>query len=238
MSGHSKWHKIHRQKGAADAKRGNIFTKLAKNIAIAARNGADPEMNYSLRMAIDKAKSANMPKDKIEKAVKRGSGQLEGEQLESVIYEAYGPNGIPLLIEGVTDNKNRTTPEIKAILSKNGGPLGAQNSVKWMFEHKGVIRLSFDDIENKDELILELIDQGAEDVKEEDGGLTVITSFENFEKVKKYLEEKNLKTDYAEIEWLAKEKQTVDEEVLEKIDKIVDRLEEHDDVNNVYTNLD
>jgi len=238
MSGHSKWAKIHRQKGAADAKRGNLFTKHSKNITIAARGGGDPTMNFALRLAIDKAKADNMPKDNIEKAIKRGTGEIEGVTFEEVIYEGFAPGGAALLIEGITDNKNRTTPEIKALLSKNGGSLGAQNSVKWMFEHKGVIYFGPEQISNKDELMLELIDFGADDVIEEDNGLTAYTSFENFEKVKKAIEQKDIKPEYAAIEWVAKDAQAVDAETKEKIDRLVELLEEHDDVNGVYTNVD
>ncbi|MBT5503422.1 YebC/PmpR family DNA-binding transcriptional regulator [Candidatus Falkowbacteria bacterium] len=238
MSGHSKWDKIHRQKGATDAARGNLFTKLSRNISVAARGGGDPDMNFSLKIAIDKAKASNMPKDKIENAIKRGTGELGGAVIEEVLYEAYGPGGMPLLIEGVTDNKNRTTPEVKAILTKNGGSLGAQNSVKWMFEHKGVIRVDLAKLEDKDELMMEVIDLGADDVEEEEGGLTIETSFSNFEKVRKELENKSIKLDYAEMEWVAKDKQEVNEQSAEKIERIMDLLEAHDDVNGVYTNIE
>lgn len=237
MSGHSKWAKIHRQKGAADAKRSNLFTKLSKNISVAARSGGDPDMNFNLRLAIDKAKDASMPKENIEKAIKRGTGELEGGTLEEVMYEAYGPGGLPLLIEGITDNKNRTTPEVKAILTKNGGSLGAQNSVQWMFAHKGVIRINLEKIQNKDDLTLELIDAGAEDVQDEEGGLTVYCQFQDFEKIKKFLDQKSIEPEYAEIEWVAKDEQEASEDVQEKIDRIIDLLEEHDDVNAVYSNI-
>jgi YebC/PmpR family DNA-binding regulatory protein len=237
MSGHSKWATTKHRKAAVDAKRSNLFTKISKLISIAARNGSDPEMNFSLRLAMDKARQANMPKDNIEKAVKRGAGELGGAALEEVMYEGYGPSGIPLLIEGVTDNKNRTTPEVKAILTKNGGSLGAQNSVKWMFGHKGVIRIELAADQDTDELMLEIIDLGADDVLEEEGGLTVYAGFKNFEKVKKDLETKQLKIDCAEMEWVAKDRQNMDESVQDKVARIIDLLEEHDDVNSVYTNL-
>ncbi|NQT49437.1 YebC/PmpR family DNA-binding transcriptional regulator [Candidatus Kuenenbacteria bacterium] len=237
MSGHSKWDKIHRQKGVTDAKRGNLFTKLSRNITLAARKGGDPEMNFSLKLAVDKAKASNMPKDGIEKAIKRGTGELGGEVIEELMYEAFGPSGVALLIEGATDNKNRTTPEVKAILARNGGTLGAQNSVKWMFEHKGVIRINLAGIEDKDSLMLDIIDFGADDVHEEEGGFTVTTTFSGFEKVRKNLENKNTKIEYAEMEWVAKDKQEIDESIAEKIDRIVEWLEEHDDVNSVYTNI-
>ncbi|MBT4722888.1 YebC/PmpR family DNA-binding transcriptional regulator [Candidatus Falkowbacteria bacterium] len=235
MSGHSKWDKIHRQKGVADAKRGSLFTKHSKNITIAAKNGGDPTMNFSLRLAVEKAKLDNMPKDNIEKAIKKGTGEIEGVNYEDVMYEGYAPGGVPILIVGITDNKNRTTPEVKAILSKNGGSLGAQNSVAWMFEHKGVIHIA--NADEQDELMLELLDAGAEDVLEEDG-LTVYTTFENFEKVKKFLETKKIETDYSEIDWVAKDKQDVDESRADSVQKIIDALEDHDDINNVYSNVE
>ncbi len=238
MSGHSKWATTKRRKDAVDSKRANAFTKLSHNISIAAKRGGDPEMNFSLFTAIEKAKSVNMPKDNIEKAVKRGTGELGGAIIEEVLYEGFGPGGIAILVEGVTDNKNRTTPEVRAILSKYGGSLGAQNSVKWMFEHKGVIHLQGDQIKDKDELILELIDSGADDVMEEDGGLTIYSGFANFEKIKKQLEQKSLKLAYAEMEWVAKEKQSASDEISEKIQNIVEILEEQDDINSVYVNVD
>lgn len=237
MSGHSKWASIKNKKASADSKRSNLFTKLSKNITMAARNGGDPAMNFSLRLAIDKAKASSMPKDNIEKSVKRGTGELEGGALEEVMYEAYGPSGFPLLIEGITDNKNRTTPEVKAILTKNGGSLGAQNSVQWMFEHKGVIHLGTDQIGDKDDMTLELIDMGADDVQEDDGGLTLYCEFKEFEKIKKSLDDKKIEPEYAEVEWVAKDKQEVSEVIQEKVDRIVDLLEDHDDVNDVYSNL-
>jgi len=237
MSGHSKWETTRRRKGAVDAKKASAFTKLSHNISIAARKGGDPEMNFSLFTAIEKAKGANMPKDNIEKAIKRGTGELEGAIIEEVLYEGFGPGGVALLIEGITDKKNRTTPEVKMILSKHGGSLGAQNSVQWMFERKGVIHLQPEQVLNKDEMTLALLDFGADDVAEEDGGLTVYCSFANFEKVKKQLEQKGIKPEYAEIEWVAKDKQAVSDEVREKVDNLIELLEEHDDVNSVYANI-
>jgi YebC/PmpR family DNA-binding regulatory protein len=236
MSGHSKWSKIQRQKGVTDSRRGSLFTKHSKNITIAAKNGGDPTMNFSLRLAIDRAKQDNMPKDNIDKAIKKGTGELGSVNYEDVMYEGYAPGGVPIIIVGITDNKNRTTPEVKAILSKNGGSLGAQNSVAWMFEHKGVIYIEDAKVKEKDELMLELLDTGADDVAEEDG-LTIYTTFENFENVKKFLDTKNIDTDYSEIEWVAKDKMEVDDSRGEKIQKIIDLLEEHDDVNAVYSNL-
>ncbi|MBI5077640.1 YebC/PmpR family DNA-binding transcriptional regulator [Candidatus Falkowbacteria bacterium] len=237
MSGHSKWATTKHKKAAADAKRGNLFTKLSKNISVAARAGADPNFNFSLRLSIDKAKEANMPKDKIELAIQRGAGGADGATIEEVLYEAFGPSGAALLIAGVTDNKNRTTSEIKTILGKNGGTFGAQNSVKWMFEHKGVVHLAPEQIKNNDELMLELLEIGADDVAEEEGGLTIYCGFVNFEKVKKQLEQKNLKLEYAEMEWVAKDKIPVNDDVRSQVERMVEILEEHDDVNSVYSNI-
>jgi len=237
MSGHSKWATTKNKKAAADAKRSSSFTKLSKNISIAARNGGDPEMNFSLRLAIDKAKAGNMPKDNIEKAIKRGTGELDGATLEEVMYEGYGPSGIAVLIEGVTDNKNRTTPEIRSILTKSGGSLGSLNAVQWMFEHKGIIRIKGDHVVDKDKFLLESIELGAEDVAEEDDGYTIRCSFADFEKVKRGVETLGLTPDYAEIEWVAKDLIEASPEVAESVQSLVETLEAHDDVNAVYTNL-
>lgn len=237
MSGHSKWATTKHKKAAADAKRGNLFTKISKNISVAARAGGDPNFNFSLRLAIDKAKEANMPKDKIELAIQRGAGSADGAALEEVLYEAFGPTGLALLITGVTDNKNRTTSEVKAILGKNNGTFGAQNSVKWMFERKGVIHLTDDQVKNKDEFMLELLEMGADDVVEDDGGLTLYCSFANFEKIKKQLEVKGLNLEYAEIEWVAKDKVETNDEARAQVERLIELLEEHDDVNNVYSNI-
>ncbi|MBI5254562.1 YebC/PmpR family DNA-binding transcriptional regulator [Candidatus Falkowbacteria bacterium] len=239
MSGHSKWANIAKRKGAQDAKKANVFTKLARNITVAAQKGSDPDMNFSLRLAIDKARSASMPKDNIERAIAKASGTGDGARLEQMFYEVFGPEGIGILVEALTDNKNRTTSEIRAILNKYGGTLAAANAVKWMFKHQGVIRVGLTDVENKDALTLELelIDAGADDVVEEENGLTIYSSFENFEKVKKFVEQKGLVVDYAEMEWVAKDKVEKNEESNAKIEKLVDMIEEKDDVSGVYTNI-
>ncbi|MEK7159045.1 MAG: YebC/PmpR family DNA-binding transcriptional regulator, partial [Patescibacteria group bacterium] len=236
MSGHSKWATTHKKKEVADAKKSGVFTKLARNISVAARNGSDPDMNFSLRLAIDRAKAVSMPKENIERAVKRGAGELDGVTLEEIIYEGFAPHGVALLIEVVTDNRNRTMGDLREILSKAGGALGSQNSVKWMFEHKGVIHLAADQIKDKDALILDLIELGADDVAEEDG-LTLFCSYENFEKIKKQLEGKGSKIEYAAVEWVAKEKMVVDDEVKAKVEALIEQVEEHDDVSSVYSNM-
>ncbi|MFA6537237.1 MAG: YebC/PmpR family DNA-binding transcriptional regulator [Patescibacteria group bacterium] len=238
MSGHSKWETTHRQKEATDAKRGHLFTKLSKNISLSAKKNGDIETNFSLRMAVDKAKEANMPKDNIEKAIKRGTGEIEGLTYEGVFYEAYGGHGVALIIEGVTDKKNRTTPEVKSILTKFGGSLGGQNSVQWMFNHQGVIRIESIEVKDKDSLIMEFLENGAEDVVEEEGGLTVFCGFTDFEKIKKFLETKNIKPSYSEVEWLAKEKVKLSDDDKASVEKMLTLLEENEDINDVYSNLE
>jgi YebC/PmpR family DNA-binding regulatory protein len=238
MSGHSKWATTHRQKEVADSKRANVFTKMVRNIIIAARAGADPEMNFKLRLAIDKARAANMPKDNIDKAIAKGSGADGGALIEEVIYEGYGPGGSAILIEAATDNRNRTTSEVKNLLSKGGGSLAGQNAVKWMFEHKGVIRIEDAEIKkNKDEFEMELIDLGAEDVLDEGGGLTIYAAFENFPKLKKSLEEQGLILAVAELEWLPKDPVALDPEKAGKVEELVANLEALDDVANVFSNV-
>ena len=239
MSGHSKWAKIQGSKGVADAKRANLFTKVVRNIIIAARDGVDPEMNFKLRLAIDKAKEANMPKDNIERAIAKGSGTGDGAQIEEVVYEGYGPSGVAVLIEAATDNRNRTNSEIKHIFSVVGGSMGASNAVKWMFEHKGVLRLKAEQVKgDKDEFMLSLIDLGAQDVKEEDGGLTIFTAFESFPKVKKALEAQGFTFDYAQAEWVAKDIVAVAEDIKEKLSKLAEALDSQDDVSNYYMNAE
>lgn len=246
MSGHSKWATIKRQKGAADQKRGAVFTKMGKNITVAARDGGgDPETNFKLRMAIEQARAVNMPKDNIERAIKRGTGELKGNAIEEIVYEALGPDNTFFIVESLTDNKNRTVAEIRHIFSKSGGSLGGQNSVMWQFERKGVIRitnykllitnlgLSVDDFE------LKIIELGAEDIKQEEEDLVIYTKVEDLQKIREKLEEENIKTDYAELEYVPKEfKKIEDEKIKDKIQKLFDALDDHDDVNNFYTNVD
>lgn len=236
MSGHSKWATTKHKKEATDQKRAFAFAKLSKNITLAAKKGGDPNMNFSLRLAIDKAKAVSMPKENIDRAIKRGTGELAGEIIEEMLYECFGPGGVAILVECVTDNKNRTTPNIRAIMAKAGGSVGAQNSVKWMFDRKGVIHLNREQIIDKDALTMELIDAGADDVLEENG-LTIFSAFENFEKVKKFLENKKSSPEYAEVEWVAKDLVDVAPEIREKLELLLENLEDNEDVNAVYSNL-
>jgi YebC/PmpR family DNA-binding regulatory protein len=239
MSGHSKWAQIKRQKGLQDAKRGTLFTKLGNAISLAVKaGGKDPETNFKLRLAIEKARESNMPMDNIERAIKRGTGELAGQQIEEVTYEGYCPGGIAIIIEAVTDNKNRTTSEIRNILSKYGGRLGEANSVRWLFDQKGVIKILLDKNQDKEDYELKIIDAGAEDVVENEDELTVFTQPNDLEKVKENIEKLNLKVEYAEIEQVAKNKvEVIDSETKSKLEKIFVELDNYDNVNNSFTNL-
>ncbi len=245
MSGHSKWATIKRQKSVVDQKRSNLFTKLARNITVAARDGGgDPETNFKLRVAIDQAKSANMPKDNIERAIKRGIGELKGEVIEEIIYEGFGPANSVFVIEALTDNKNRAVAEIRHIFSKFGGSLGGQNSVMWQFERKGVLRISdYDNLVkkkgiDKEEMELKLIELGADDIKEEGDDLIIYTKVEDFQKIKEALDKEGIKTDYAGLEYIAKETQKItDPQEKKQLEKIFLALQECDDVNEFYTNV-
>ncbi len=241
MSGHSKWAKIHRKKGAADAKKGASFTRLSNAITLAAKEkGGDPSMNFSLRLAIDKAKAENMPKDNIDRAVKKGTGELEGQQISEVVYEGFMPGGIPIIIEALTDNKNRTAANIKHILSKHGGSLGSSGSVSWQFERKGVIQLKEGSTKgkDKDELELDIIDAGADDIKGKDGQLAVLCPMESLQEVREKLEEAGFEIDDASLEWIPKETISISAEDNEKVGKLFEILEDDEDVMGFYTNVD
>lgn len=240
MSGHSKWSTIKRQKAAVDAKRGAIFTKLSNVITVAAREkGGDPETNFTLRMAIDKAKAANMPKDNIERAVKRGTGELEGAAIEELIYEGIGPSNSQFVVKALTDNKNRTASAVRHLFSKYGGSLGA---VMWNFEQKGVIRINRDDIGghslDDDEFELQIIDEGAQELENEEEGITIYTDPADLMRLKKFLDNKGIKTESADIEYIAKEKAELSDEDKEKVGKFTEELDDNEDVSDYYTNVD
>ncbi len=238
MSGHSKWSQIKHQKAKNDAKRGKIFTKLIKEITIAARlGGGDPDMNPRLRLAIEKAKEHNMPKDNIEKAIKKGTGELEGVNYIEVTFEGYGPGGVALLIEAVTDNKNRTSGEIKHIFSKYGGNLGSPGSVAWQFEQKGIIQVDKDKVD--EDTILDIaLDAGAQDIKNEDDYYEVVTSPQDFVKVKTAIEENNIPVKFADVLMIPQNTVKVSEKDAEKLMKLLDALEDNDDVQKVHGNYD
>ncbi|MCX7798228.1 MAG: YebC/PmpR family DNA-binding transcriptional regulator [Melioribacter sp.] len=238
MSGHSKWATIKRKKAALDAKKGKIFTKLIKEITIAAKQGGgDPDGNPRLRLAIDNAKAANMPAENIERAIKKATGELEGTAYYEVIYEGYGPGGVALMVEAATDNKNRTVAEVRHIFSRNGGSLGESNSVAWMFERKGIITVKREG-KSEDEMLEIILDAGADDLQTEEDFFEVITSLESFEKVRKTLAEKKLNIENASLQWVAKNLVSVSGEDAEKLMKLIESLEDCDDVQNVYSNAD
>lgn len=237
MSGHSKWSKIKRQKGTADQKRGNLFTKLGNNITVAARSGGgDPDMNFKLRLAIEKAKAANMPNDNMERAIKKGTGELSGEQLQEMVFEGYGPSGVALIMEAVASNRNRVTSAIRNILTKYGGKLGENGSVNWMFKRKGVIGVSTGG--DKESIELKAIDAGANDISEEPEGIVIYTNPEELEQVKTKLEKNNIKTDYAEIRMVASNKVHLPDKDKNNFIKLQTELEESEEINNFYTNAD
>lgn len=238
MSGHSKWATIRRKKGALDAKRGKIFTRLIREITIAARQaGGDPEGNPRLRLAIDNAKAANMPADNIERAIKKATGELEGSQITELTYEGYGPGGIAVLIEAATDNKNRTVAEVRHLFGKNGGNMGETGSVAWMFERKGLITVKREN-KSEDEMMEIILEAGADDLATEEDFFEVTTSLENFEPVRKTLVDKKLTVDNASLQWVAKNLIPVKGEEAEKVMKLIEGIEESDDVQNVFTNAD
>lgn len=238
MSGHSKWATIKRKKAVTDAKKGAAFTKLSKNISVAAKNGKDPDMNPALRTAIDAARAENMPKDNIEKAILKGAGELPGVIIEEIVYEGYGPGGIALIIECVTDNTNRTVQFVRSTLTKAGGSLGSSGSVMYLFEQKGVIRLSNEDRGDLsvDDLEMIAIDHDAEDIQIEEEGITITTSREGFHGMVDVLQKAGITPTTAGIEWITPHHMDVDDKTKEKIVQLMETLEEDDDVNAVHTN--
>ncbi len=237
MSGHSKWANIKHRKGAQDAKRGKIFTKLIKEITIAARiGGGDLESNARLRLAIDKAKQANMPKDNIDRGIKKGTGDLDGVTYEEDIFEGYGPGGVAIIVEFMTDNRTRTVADVRHAFNKYGGSLGVSGSVAFMFDRKGQIIFSGDN--DFDTIFEAALEAGAEDVKEEDGIIEVITDPVEFETVRNNLEEQGLKYESAEVTMIPQNLNPVEGKQAESLMKMIDVLEDNDDVQNIYANFD
>ncbi|HET8570176.1 MAG TPA: YebC/PmpR family DNA-binding transcriptional regulator [Candidatus Limnocylindria bacterium] len=238
MSGHSKWSQIKRQKGAADVKRGVTFTKMTREIMLAAREGGgNPEANFRLRLAIDRARAVNMPRDNIQRSIDRATGGGEGAQLESIVYEGYGPGGVSVMVEAATDNRNRTASEVRAAFSRHGGKLGETGSVQWLFEQKGVIEI---DAKGKgvDDIELAAIDAGAEDVETSDGLVTVYTDPASFERVKGALERSGIRADSAEISMRPSNTVHLEGDQARKVVKLVEALEDLDDVQKVHANFD
>jgi len=239
MSGHSHWSGIKYKKAAVDAKRGKIWSKLARMIIVAAKSGGgDPAANLSLRYAIDKAKAANMPKDTIEKAIKKGTGEVEGVNFVEVLYEGYGPGGVAIMVEALTDNHNRTTPEIKRIFEKHGCSLGTGGCVNWMFSKKGLITVSTAEVD--EEQLLEIaLNAGADDMQNTGEVYEVTCDVDAYEKLKETLKEKEIPTQVAEISMVPQNTVLVSEEgTAKKIISLMEAFEDHDDVQNTYANFD
>ncbi|HMB66237.1 MAG TPA: YebC/PmpR family DNA-binding transcriptional regulator [Patescibacteria group bacterium] len=237
MSGHNKWSKIKHIKAVQDSKKAAVFTKMARNITIAARNGGgDPETNFELRMAIDKAKSVNMPKDNIDRAIKKGTGELAGDSLEELYYEGMGPANTQFIVKSVTDNKNRSAANIKHLFNKYGGSFA---SVMWNFKQMGVIIVSGEELpgEGLEELELELIDAGAQDIRSEQEGWTIYTKPTELKQVSNVLDKQGIKMESADLEYIPQDSQELSEEDQEKVDKFIEELEDCEDVSDYYTNI-
>lgn len=239
MSGHSKWATTHRQKELVDAKRGAIFTKFSNIISIAAKTGGDPSTNPTLRAAIDRAREVSMPKDNIERAIKKGTGELGGEQVEELYYEGIGPANVQVIVKCLTDNRNRSASTVRHAFTKYGGSFGA---VMWNFEQLGVIMLEQSELEikkiNFDQFELELIDNGASDFDRSEDGLIIYTILTDFQKMQDFLSSKGLTVKVAAIEYVAKEKTQLSSEDQEKFQKFTEQLEDNEDVSEYYTNID
>lgn len=240
MAGHSKWSNIKRRKGAQDAKRGKIFARHAKLIYIAAKQGGgDPDMNPSLRTEIEKARAANMPNDNIERAIKKATGTLEGANFEEVTYEGYGPGGVAVIVDVLTDNRNRTAAEIRHAFSRNGGNLGENGCVAFMFDRKGyIVILNHDGEIDEDEMTLEAIDAGADDIEVEDDVFEIYTTPDNFIKVSTALRENGYTLEEAEVTMIPQNFSQIDAGEEEKMLKLIDMLEEDEDVQDVHHNLE
>lgn len=241
MSGHSKWATIKRKKGATDAKRGQLFTKFTREITVAAKEGGgDPESNFRLRLAVQKARAENMPADNVQRAIQRGTGSGEGgANYDEITYEGYGPNGVALLVQTLTDNRNRTVAEVRSILTKLGGSLGEAGSVAWMFDQRGLILIEPKQGQDQDEIELAAIDAGAEDVQvDEEGQIEVVTAFNDLKHIQDTLTAQGIAVASAERTMVPKTTMTLDDKGIEQIIRLIDRLEELDDVQTVYTNLD
>jgi YebC/PmpR family DNA-binding regulatory protein len=238
MSGHSKWAQIKRQKGANDAKRGQLFTKLGREITIAARDGGgDPVANFRLRLAVQKARENNMPMENIDRAIKRGTGGGEGAALEEITYEGYGAGGAAIMVQAMTDNRNRAAGDIRSVFSRNGGNLGESGCVAWIFDSKGVISIDPGEMD-PDELALMAIDAGAEDVQVEDGSVEVYTEPSEMEKVRQSLEQSKLAINNAEVSLVPKTTLDADARTTAQVMRLIERLEELDDVQRVYANVE
>ena len=238
MSGHSKWSTIKHKKGAADAKRGKIFTKVIKEITVAARiGGGDVDGNPRLRLAVQKAKEVNMPQENVTRAIKKGTGELEGIQYEETSYEGYGPGGVAIFMEVMTDNKNRTVGELRATLGKNGGNMGENGCVAWIFEQKGIITVKTSE-KDEDELLELVINASGDNMQTIDDYYEITTSVESFESVRKAIEDANINTQSAELTRIPQNTVNVEEKNCKSLLRLMDMLEDHDDIQKVYSNFD
>jgi YebC/PmpR family DNA-binding regulatory protein len=237
MSGHSKWSTIKHQKAKNDARRGKLFTRLSREITVAAREGGDPEFNFTLRLAIDKAKEANMPKENIERAIKRGTGELKGGELERILYEAYAPNGVGLLIQVLTDNRNRTVAELRRVLTKKGGNMAEAGAVLWQFDRKGYIAIAPDG-EDPDAIFDIAVEAGAEDFVFSDDMIEVFAAPEDFQQVIEALEDNGIKSESSELSMIPKNTLELNDLDTMRVMHVINALEDLDDVQQIYSNLD
>jgi YebC/PmpR family DNA-binding regulatory protein len=240
MSGHSKWHSIKHKKAKEDAKRGNIFGKLSKSLMIAAREGGsgDPDNNFALANAIAKAKEYNMPQDNIDRSIKKGAGGDDGERFETIMYEGYGPGGTALMVEAMTENKNRTAAEVRNMFSKSGGNLGETGCVGWLFERKGIILVDKNLIKDEEAFMLDVIDSGAEDIVEVDDIYEISTPPTEFMNVRKGLSANKIDVKSAEVTYVPKSSVEVSKKEAERVLRMINTLEDHDDIQNVYSNVE
>lgn len=236
MAGHSKWANIQHRKGRVDAARGKLWSKLSKAIIIAAKGGGDPDINFKLRKAIDDAKAVSMPKDNIERAIKRGTGELDGGTLEELVYEGYGPGGVAVMCETLTDNRNRTGPEMKTIFTKNGGEIGKTGCVSYLFDRKGSFLFPSDS--DEESLTMVALENGGEDVEQtEDGKFQVTCPPENFDALSEAFDSAELKAEVSEVSWVPQMMVDIDVDSARKVIRLLEAIDEHDDVQNVSTNL-
>jgi YebC/PmpR family DNA-binding regulatory protein len=240
VAGHSKWANIRRKKARVDAERGKAFTKISRELLVAAREGgSDPLENFRLRLAIDKARAANMPNDNIQRIIKRGAGESGAESLEEITYEGYGPGGVAIMVSAMTDNRNRSASDVRYVFSKNGGNLGETGCVAWMFQKKGLIVVNLDEIDmGEDELVDLAIESGAEDYQTDDTTVEVYTEPEDFEEVEKFFESRGVRFSTAEVTMLPQNTVKVTGKAAQQVLNLVESLEELDDVQQVYANFD
>ena len=240
MSGHSKWHSIKHKKAKEDAKRGNIFGKLSKSITVAAREGGsgDTDNNFGLSNAVAKAKEYNMPWENIDKAIKRGTGEIEGEKFETIMYEGYGPGGTAIMVEAMTENRNRTVSDVRNIFSKSNGNLGETGCVGWLFERKGIILVEKSTIKEEEAFMLNVIDSGAEDIQEENDFYEITANPADFMNLRKNLEKNNVEIKSSEITYVSKTTVEVSKKDAQKVLRLINLLDDSDDIQNVYSNIE